>query len=47
LWPRWITVPLAFLSLWFAVSLVVGAYKLRKTNEDKRENDKGSDVSLS
>jgi cardiolipin synthase len=47
LWPRWITIPLAFLSLWFAVSLVVGAYKLRKANEDKRENDKGSAVSLS
>lgn len=47
LWPRWITVPLAFLSLWFAVSLAVGAYRLRKSHEEKRENDRGSDLSLS
>lgn len=32
LWPRWITVPLAFLGLWFAVSLLVRSYKIHKSN---------------
>jgi cardiolipin synthase A/B len=35
LWPRWITVPLAFLGLWMAVSLLIRSYKLHKTNREK------------
>lgn len=37
MWPRWVTVPFAFLSLWFAVSLVVRSYKIHKKNREKPE----------
>jgi cardiolipin synthase A/B len=37
LWPRWITVPLAFLGLWMAVSLLIRSYKLHKTNRERRD----------
>ena len=36
LWPRWVTVPLAFLGLWFAVSLLIRSYKLYKSDKEKR-----------
>jgi cardiolipin synthase len=31
LWPRWITLPLAFLCAWFSVALVIKAYKLHSS----------------
>lgn len=37
LWPRWITIPLAFLGLWFALSLVIRSYKIYKKNREKSE----------
>jgi cardiolipin synthase A/B len=37
LWPRWVTVPMACLSLWIAVSLLIRSYKLHKTNREKTD----------
>ncbi len=36
LWPRWVTIPIAILSGWLAISFLIRAYKLRKkkTEED-------------
>jgi cardiolipin synthase A/B len=36
LWPRWITIPLAVLGTWLAISLLLKAYKLHAASKDEQ-----------
>jgi hypothetical protein len=40
LWPKWVTVPMAVLSGWLAISLLIRAYKLR-TKRKKEDISSG------
>ena len=35
LWPRWITVPMALVSCWLAICLLIRSYRLHKSREEK------------